>query len=518
MSFNTMGTHLQEIFRIAVLPALLLIVSAAQSQSGKKPNVILIYADDLGYGDPSCYGGTGVETVYLDRLAQRGLRFTNAHTTSSTCTPSRYGLMTGEYPWRRQGTGILPGDAALIIPTDRMTLARVFQQAGYQTGLVGKWHLGLGNSIDKNWNEPIKPGPNEVGYHYSFIFPATADRVPTVFLENGSVLNIDSGDPIEVNYKKKIGSDPTGKEHPELLKLFPDPQQGHDQTIVNGIGRMGYMTGGKLARWTDEELGFTFLEKAKAFVRDHYRQPFFLTYNLTEPHAPRMPGTMFKGKSKLGLRGDAILQLDWAVGEIMMELERLDIDKNTIIIFSSDNGPVLNDGYNDKDVELNGSHKPAGPLRGGKYSLLEGGTRVPFIISWPAKIKPGVSDALVGQIDLLASFARLLRVVVPAGEAADSRDLWQAFLGKTKAGRDCIVEHSRQLAIVCGDWKFIPANNIPPYFKETYTESGGSKTDQLYNLKNDIGEKYNLAESHPDKVKELRALLDRERERQVLPR
>lgn len=508
MDFRT--SFLINIAKISCSLLLFVTVLPAQAQSKTKPNVILIYADDLGYGDLSCYGGTGIQTANLDKLARQGIRFTDAHTTSSTCTPSRYGLMTGEYPWRRKGTGILPGDAALIIPTDKLTLPGVFQQAGYQTGLVGKWHLGLGNSVEKNWNQEIKPGPNQVGFHYSFIFPATADRVPTVFLENQHVLNIDPNDPIEVSYKAKIGNEPTGKENPELLKMKADPDQGHANTIVNGIGRIGFMTGGKLARWTDEELGFTFLEKAKEFIRDNRQAPFFLTYNLTEPHAPRMPGTMFKGKSKLGLRGDAILQLDWAVGEIMNELVRLGIDKNTIIIFSSDNGPVLNDGYMDRDVELNGDHRPAGPLRGGKYSLLEGGTRVPFIVSWPAKIKPGASNALVGQIDLLASFAKYLGQVIPAGNAPDSKNMWAALTGIDKKGRDRLVEHSGALAIVKDGWKYIPANNIRPYFKETYTESGGSKEDQLYDLKNDIGEKNNLAATRPEKVKELKAALDAE--------
>ncbi|ANH80001.1 arylsulfatase [Niabella ginsenosidivorans] len=475
--------------------------------SQQHPNVILIYADDLGFGDVSCNGGTGVTTLNIDQLAKEGIRFTNAHTTSSTCTPSRYGIMTGEYPWRKKGTGILPGDAALIIPTGKLTLPGVFQQAGYTTGLVGKWHLGLGNTVEKNWNQEIKPGPNQVGYHYSFIFPATADRVPTVFLENQKVLNIDSDDPITVDYKTRVGTDPTGKEHPELLKLKSDPEQGHNNTIVNGIGRIGYMTGGKLARWSDEELSFTFLEKAKEFIRQNKKTPFFLTYNLTEPHVPRMPATMFRGKSKLGLRGDALLQLDWAVGEILNELRAQGIEKNTIVIFSSDNGPVLNDGYEDRVVELNGAHKPAGPFRGGKYSLLEGGTRVPFIVSWPGKIRPGVSNALIGQIDLLASFAKYLHQTIPAGNAPDSRNMWAALTGADQKGRDHLVEHSGTLAIVKDGWKYIPANNIPPYFKTTGTESGGSKTDQLYNLQADPAEKENRAATDPGKLKELKALL-----------
>ena len=183
--------------------------------------------------------------------------------------------MTGRYPWRQEGTGILTGDAALIIPANKTTLPLVFQKAGYQTGIVGKWHLGLGAVVQKNWNATIKPGPNEVGFNFSFIFPATADRVPTVFIENGNVVGLDLKDPIKVSYKEKIGGDPTGKDHPELLKMHTDPIQGHDQTIVNNIGRIGYMTGGKTARWTDEELTFTFLDKAtiEDLIEKHRQEP-----------------------------------------------------------------------------------------------------------------------------------------------------------------------------------------------------------------------------------------------------
>ena len=367
---------------LALYLSLLLGVPMSSMAQNNQPNVLLIYVDDLGYGDLSCYGATKLHTPNLDKLADGGLRFTNAHSSSATCTPSRYALMTGIYPWRVTVTGVLPGDAAMIIPNNQPTLASQFKAAGYATGIVGKWHLGLGNSTTKNWNEPIKPGPKEIGFDYSFIFPATADRVPTVFLENQMVQASNDSDPIEVDYKNKIGSDPTGKEHPELLKILSSPGNGHDNTIVNGIGRIGYMSGGKAARWTDEEMPLTFLEKAKSFIVQHQKQPFFLTYALTEPHVPRMPSTMFKGKSGLGYRGDAILQLDWAVGEIMQQLDLLGLSKNTLVIFSSDNGPVLDDGYQDGAVtQLNG-HKPAGILRGGKYSIFEAGRRGPMVFYW----------------------------------------------------------------------------------------------------------------------------------------
>lgn len=497
-----------------VFVALLLAVPAIVSAQGKsnhatQPNVIYIYADDLGYGDLSCYSKTGIHTPNLDKLAASGIRFTNAHATSATCTPSRYALMTGKYPWRRTGTAILPGDAALIIPTDKTTLPNLFKRAGYKTAIVGKWHLGLGEAVAKDWNGEIKPGPNEVGFDYSFIFPATADRVPTVFLENHKVLALEASDPISVDYGKKVGNDPTGEEHPELLKLKSSPGQGHNQTIVNGIGRIGYMSGGKLARWTDEELSSTFLAKAEGFIEDQRKEPFFLYFALTEPHVPRMPATRFKGKSGRGLRGDAILQLDWTVGEIMKQLKYLGLEKNTMIVFSSDNGPVLDDGYQDEAEEKFKGHPPTGPLRGGKYSVLEGGTRVPFLVSWPGKIKPQVSSAMVSQVDLIASFSKLLGQPIPMGDASDSENVLYALLGQSKNGRSVLVEQGigNTIAIVKDGWKYIPPNSGEAVMKLVNIESGNLGLPQLYNLNEDIGEQTNLATKYPDKVKELALLL-----------
>ncbi|MVN20487.1 sulfatase family protein [Mucilaginibacter arboris] len=479
-------------------------------QQGKKatqkPNVIFIYADDLGYGDLSSYGATKISTPNIDRLAKQGIRFTNAHCTSATCTPSRYALMTGEYPWRK-GAAILPGDAALIIPTNRITLPGMFKNAGYQTAIVGKWHLGLGAEVAKNWNAEIRPGPNEVGFDYSFIFPATADRVPTVFMENGKVLATEAQDPIRVDYYKKVGNDPTGEDHPELLKMKASPGQGHNQTIVNGIGRIGYMSGGHKARWVDEELSLTFLSKAQRFIEEHKTQPFFLYFALTEPHVPRMPATMFKGKSGLGYRGDAILQLDWTVGEILKQVKLSGLAKNTIIIFTSDNGPVLNDGYEDEAVTKLNGHTPAGPLRGGKYSAFEGGTRIPFILSWPGAVKPQTSLALVCQMDLLASFSKLLHQPVPNGEAADGENLLNAFMGKTQQGRKVLVQQGGALSVVKDNWKYIEPSKGAAVNPLTQIETGSAPGPQLYNLKDDIGEKNNLAAKYPDKVKELAALL-----------
>ncbi len=481
----------------------------AQNDIQQKPNVIFIYADDLGYGDLSCYGATKISTPNLDKLASQGIRFTNGHSTSATCTPSRYALITGQYPWRKKGTGVLPGDAPLIIPTDKLTLPALFKVSGYKTGIVGKWHLGLGNSVEKAWNGEIKPGPREIGFDYSFIFPATADRVPTVFIENYSVVGLDPKDPIQVDYTSKIGNLPTGKDNPDLLKMKSSPNHGHDQTIINGIGRIGYMTGGTKAIWVDEEVSFTFLEKAKAFVTENKESPFFLYFSLTEPHVPRMPATLFKGKSGLGYRGDAILQIDWTVGEVMKQLESLGISKNTIIILSSDNGPVLDDGYVDEAVTSLNGHTPAGKLRGGKYSAFEAGTRVPFIVRWPNKIKPAVSNALICQIDFIASFAKMFNYPLPNDVAQDSEDVLSALLGKSESGRQVLVEQGGSLSIIKNNWKYIEPRQGDAIYSLTNIESGNSNLAQLYDLSTDLREQNNLAGQNPKIVEELGKLLEK---------
>ena len=468
----------------------------------------------MGYGDLSCYGATAISTPHIDWLAQNGLRFTDAHCTASTCTPSRFSIISGRYAWRKKGTNILPGNANLTIPTDITTLPKVFQRAGYLTGAVGKWHLGLGNTLPIDWNKKVSPGPKEVGFDYSFIFPATADRTPTVFMENQTVVGLDTSDPIYVSYKHPFAGELLGKDHPEMLKMKNDPMQGHDQHIVNGIGRIGYMKGGKRAEWTDEELGFTFNTKAIAFIDESLKEkkPFFLYYAIHDIHVPRMPASIFKGKSKLGYRGDAILEMDHSVGVILNALRERGILDNTLIVFSSDNGPVLDDGYLDNSVEtaVAEHYKPAGIYRGGKYSVLEGGTRVPMMVYWHDKVKPHtVSNAMFTQIDLMASFAKMLHEKLPENEFTDSRDYFNALIGKEHKSRDFIVEQpeNRALAIVKGGWKYITPSNGPALMKYVNIESGYSKEDQLYNLKDDPQELHNLPLKNPEKLLELKNLL-----------
>jgi arylsulfatase A-like enzyme len=496
-------------FTLCLVFLLGLVAVGAAADAARKPNVVLIYGDDVGYGDVSCYGATKVSTPHVDRLAREGMRFTDAHCTSATCTPSRYGMLTGEYPWRKKGTGVLPGDARLIIQPGRTTLASIFHKAGYTTGVVGKWHLGLGDG-DVNWNGDIKPGPREIGFDYCFLIPATGDRVPCVFVENYRVVGLDPNDPVEVDYGKAIGSDPTGKEHPELLKMHPS--HGHDQTIVNGISRIGYMSGGKSARWVDENMADTITGKAVAFIEQHRDVPFFLYFATHDIHVPRVPNPRFVGKTDLGPRGDAIVEFDWSTGEILETLDRLKLTENTIVVLSSDNGPVVDDGYRDQAVERLDGHKPAGPLRGGKYSAFDGGTRVPLLVRWPGRVKPGTSDALVSQIDFLASFAALTGQTLAGEDAPDSLDLLPALLGQSPTGRDYLVEHAGPLSLIQGPWKYIEPSNGPKINKNTHTEMGTDPAGQLYNLATDLGEKNNVAAAHPDMVRELATRLKAIRE------
>ncbi|MGQ9621113.1 MAG: sulfatase-like hydrolase/transferase [Bacteroidales bacterium] len=480
------------------------------AQPDVKPNIIIIYADDLGYGDVSCYGATSIRTPNIDRAASQGLRFTNAHCTSSTSTPSRYSLLTGEYAWRRKGTGVLPGDASAIIEPGRTTIATVFKKAGYTTGVVGKWHLGLGPAGGADWNGDITYSPLDIGFDYCFLIPATGDRVPCVYIENHNVVGLDPTDPIIVSFKEKVGDWPTGRENPELLKIHPS--HGHDMTIVNGISRIGYMTGGRSALWVDEDMADTITRKAVQFIETNKSKPFFLYFTTHDIHVPRVPHQRFAGKSGMGPRGDAILEFDWSVGEILNTVNRLKLDKKTLIIITSDNGPVVDDGYKDMAIELLGNHKPAGPLRGGKYSLFDGGTRVIFIARWEGMIKPGVSGALFSQIDLLASFAALIGQKPEENDAPDSFNYLNTLLGKDKKGREWLIEHSGRLTIIKGDWKYIEPGQGVRITANTNIETGNDPLPQLYDLKNDIGEKNNLAEKHPEIVKELTDLLARIKE------
>jgi|TARA_Y100000768_G_scaffold383884_1_gene366832 arylsulfatase A-like enzyme len=466
-------------------------------ESKKKPNIIIIYTDDLGYGDVSAYKKGTLKTPNIDKLANEGIRFTNGYSSSATCSPSRYALLTGIYPWRNAKAKIITG-GSLIVDTSEVTIPKLLKENKYKTGIVGKWHLGLGlNKID--YNSEISPGPNQLGFDYSYIMPDTQDRVPTVYIENGKVVNLDPNDPIKVDFKTNFKDQPTGKDNPELLKM--KWHHGHNGSIINGISRIGFMKGGEKAKWSDIDMADHFLDRAKNYIKNNKDNSFFLFYSLQQPHVPRTPHPRFEGKSGMGPRGDAIIEADWCVGELYETLKSIGIIDNTLILFSSDNGPVLNDGYYDDAVERIGDHSPSGGLRGGKYSLFEAGTRVPFISYWKNRIKPAISDKIISQVDILSSIAK---IIGSDYRSQDGKDLSELILDNKGAGRnELILEATSRTAYRDGDWVMIPPYNGKEVSKNVNIELGNSKNYKLYNLKDDNSQKANLSNKNPKKLKEM---------------
>ena len=448
------------------------------------PNIVFILADDIGYGDWSCYGATKIKTPHCDRLAKQGRRFTDAHSPAAVCTPTRYAFMTGEYAWRKKGTGILPGIAGLIIEPGRVTVPAMLKQAGYTTGVVGKWHLGLGVT-PTDYNTEIKPGPLEIGFDYAWLLPATGDRTPCVWVENRRVVNLDPADPIKLDYTV---------------------QRGEPRSFVNGIPRIGEQTGGKAALWKDDEIADLLSSKAIAFMEQHKDERFFLYFATHDIHVPRVPNARFRGTSQAGVRGDTVHSFDWTVGRVLDALDRLKLADNTLLIVTSDNGGVLDPNGPDTEhggtVETNNGHAHNGPLRAGKGSAYEGGTRVPFIARWPGHVRPGDSDALICHVDMLASFAALTGQTLPEAAGPDSFNVLPALLGE-KQGRDHLVEQGNVLALRQGTWKLIPPG----------AQAKRGANVQLFDLATDLGETNNVAAQHPAIVEKMSALLAAIREK-----
>jgi arylsulfatase A-like enzyme len=471
--------------------ALLLTPLAALAETAK-PNIVFILADDIGYGDLGCYGATKIKTPVLDRFAKEGRRFTDAHSPAAVCTPTRYAFMTGEYAFRKQGTGILPGIAGLIVAPGRMTVPGMLKLAGYTTGVVGKWHLGLGTT-PTDYNTEIKPGPLEIGFDYAWLLPATGDRTPCVWVENHRVVGLDPKDPIKLDYSV---------------------QRGEPRSFVNGIPRIGEQVGGKAALWKDDEICDVLAGKAVTFIEKNKDKPFFLYLATHDIHVPRVPNARFKGQSQAGVRGDCVQSFDWTVGQVLAALDRLKLTDNTLVIVTSDNGGVLDNNGPDKEhgigsPEANNGHLHNGMLRGGKGSPFEGGTRVPFLARWPGHIPQGDSAALICHVDMLASFAALTGQKLPDTAGPDSFDVLPALLGGT-TGRETLVEHGGVLALRQGTWKLIPPAEGAKAKKNK--KRGTGPDAQLYNLANDLGETKNVAAEHPDRVREMTAVLDRIRE------
>lgn len=513
--------HSMNSVKCMAYPLLVLVPAAmnAQNQSASvaaetaRPNVVLIYADDIGFGDLECYGAVGVKTPNVNKLAANGLSFANAHSVASTSTPSRYSLLTGEYPWRKPGTDVAAGNAAMIVSPNQYTVADVFKEAGYTTAAFGKWHLGLGSETGaQDWNGEITPALDSIGFDYSYIMAATADRVPCVFIENGRVANYDPSAPLYVSYRQNFEGEPTGRDNPELLYNLKH-SHGHDMSIVNGIGRIGYMKGGGTALWKDEEIADSITSRAVDFINCNSGKPFFIYFATNDVHVPRFPHPRFRGLSNMGLRGDAIAQFDWCVGEIVEALECNGLLDNTLIILTSDNGPVLDDGYADNAEELVGEHSPTGGLRGGKYSAFEGGTRVPFIVHWPSMIKEcAVKEELVSQIDFLDVMANVAGVgrgepLSPDGMSA-AVATWLGCGGNRPFVIEMAANHT--LSIVTPEWKYIEPKGGPatvPWGPKI--ETGYSLEPQLFmNVGGKYDETVNVAVGNPLVVEQLSRLLN----------
>jgi arylsulfatase A-like enzyme len=493
----------------AILPFL----GASLRAEERRPNIIVIMADDLGFGDLSCYGAKTFETPHIDALASGGLRFTSGYCTASTCTPTRYSMLTGTYAFREKGTGIAPPSAPALIAAGTPTIASMLKSVGYRTAVIGKWHLGLGGPEGPDWNGELKPGPLEIGFDYSFLLPTTNDRVPQVYVENRRVLNLDPADPLWVGDKKPDENHPTGLTHRDTLKM--DWTHGHNSTIHNGISRIGFYTGGEAARFRDEDLADKWVEKSVAWIEGNKDRPFFLYFASHDNHVPRLPHERFQGVTPHGFRTDSVVQLDWCVGELMKAVERLGLSDKTLFVFCSDNGPVMDDGYADGALEKRGEHRAAGPFRGGKYSVYEGGTRTPFVTRWKGTITPGLSDEVVSTMDLYASFATLTGAVMPRDAALDTTDVLDAFLGvKNARGRQEFVQQDNgsggTFGFRLGNWKLLrhDSGKSRNFVVEETLGNIEVPRYQLFDLSVDPGESEDLFVTRPEVASRLETRLN----------
>jgi arylsulfatase A-like enzyme len=486
-----------------------LLLTVQSGLAAPRPNVVILYGDDVGFADVGVNGSKLIPTPNIDRLAAEGINFVDGHCPAATCSPSRYAMLTGQLAFRRN-VGIIPPTGGMPIATDDYTLPKLFRDAGYVTAVIGKWHLGLGRLGEEiDWNGEVGPGPREIGFDYSFLIPTTNDRVPCGYLENQRMVNLDPEDPVSVG--KRISpnqtSYPDGRENPEAMTYYRSTH-GHNESVINGIGRIGVMHGGKSTLWDDETMGDVLLGKVEQWLDGHLAnspdQPFFLFFPSQMIHVPRAPHPRYHGKTGLGYRGDAMVEYDETIGTVRRLLEERGLTQKTLVIFSSDNGPVYDDGYADgtevkeSKEEVDQGHDASGPYRGGKYQIYEGGTRVPFIVSWPGMVVPGTSKALVSHTDFIRSFAQLLDVELPEGAAPDSQNSMKALLGKGEGNRYLVEEARKNLALRDGDWKLIRFGHWDRA-KVRY---------ELFNLAEDRGEQVNVLNQHPEQAKKMRLILD----------
>lgn len=504
--------------RIIPLAAfVLLLISLSQACSGEKenkpvgPNVIIINTDDLGYGDLGCYGASKVSTPNIDRLASHGRLFTDAHSTSAICSPSRYALLTGQYAFRKNGLySPIFLRHPLVIDTTRLTLASMFRQEGYATACIGKWHLGFGTETPVDWNKPLKPGPLELGFDYYFGLPVVNSHPPFVFVENHHIVGYDPSDPLVYGERAKT-------------KPFREKF---------GYGEIG---GAKKAHalYDDEQLGTVLKNKAVEWINQNYSNPFFLYFATSNIHHPFTSAPQFHGTSEAGVYGDFIHELDWIVGEVVNALDELNIAKNTLLIFTSDNGGMLNKGGQEAWIA---GHHLNGDLLGFKFDAWEGGHRIPFIVCWPGMVEPGSqSDILISNIDMMATLAAIIGRPLQADEGPDSYNVLEAFIDNPAAEiRDHLIvspEKKQNIALREGKWMYIsaqggggsiapnigdhglggPAAHLFTKHVNSDIENGKIKKEappaQLYDLSLDPYQTRNLYNEFPEVVLKLKSRL-----------
>ncbi len=464
-----------------------------KTASSDLPNIVLIYADDLGYGDLSCYGATKLKTPHIDRLAKEGRLFTDAHSTSAVCTPSRYALLTGEYPFRVNEYSAIFCEDRLLIDTKKTTMASMLKRKGYATACVGKWHLGFGNKQKPDWNKELKPGPLEVGFDYFFGLPVVNSHPPFVYMENRRIVGLDPSDPLI--YQR--GGKTYGKEY---HKKHTSPHRG-----------MASLIGGKAAHdlYIDELVGEKLTQKALSWMNQQ-AQPFFLYYASHNVHYPITPHPYFHGKSECGLRGDFVEELDWSVGQLIAAVERFGVLENTLFVFTSDNGAVFDPAS--EDIQASG-HTPNGALKGKKFGAWEGGHRVPFIVSWPNKIPAGTtSDALIANMDLLPTLAAITDQELTPNDARDGVNQLPLLVDVNGvSARDAllIMPHMRShTSLRLGDWMYIPGAGDGGWTKG----KPGELQRQLYNLKEDPSQENNRIGDAPERAdamaKRLKTMLE----------
>ncbi|MEN8715822.1 MAG: arylsulfatase [Verrucomicrobiales bacterium] len=471
------------------------VLASANPCKAGAPNVVLILADDMGVGEVSHHGGL-VPTPALDQMAAEGMRFTDAHTSSSVCTPTRYGILTGRYNWRsRLKNGVLTAvNSAALMDPERLSLPRFLQEAGYHTACVGKWHLGADwvphpeatkgkkkafGSWTVDYRKPFRNGPTDLGFDEAFFILSSLDMPPYLYLRNDHAV-----------------------EFPTIDRGFPHNEYNDYERV--GAASETFDPSTCLADFAAESRRYI-----KARAEDKSEDPFFLYLALNSPHTPVVPGKAFKGKyPQFSWYADFIAETDWVVGEVLAELASSGIDENTLVIFTADNGFAP---YVKIPKMFAAGYKPSGEFRGAKATLFEGGHRVPFLVRWPERVAAGsTSDSTICTTDFFATFADLLEKgeSIPANAAEDSFSFLPAMQGETGPIRPFTIHHSisGEFAIRKGPWKLLLSNKVKggwggmPGQEEINTPT---KLVQLYHLGNDPGEGTNLEETHPEKIEEL---------------